>query len=52
MEYNCCSVNKLRFEIESWFDDLKKNEKLKIEITKCPVLKETYDLKILKEKKQ
>jgi len=52
MKYQCCSINKIRFEIESWFNDLKKSEKLKIEIIKCPILKGTYDLNIIKEKKK
>ncbi len=51
MKYECCSIQKLRFEIESWFQDLKKNERLEIKITRCPVLKRTYDLKILKHEK-
>ena len=51
MKYECCSIQKLRFEIESWFQYLKKSEKLEIEITCCPVLKRTYDLNIRKLKK-
>ena len=49
MKYQCCSRDKIRFEIESWYEYLKKSETLKIEITKCPVLKGTFDLRIIKE---
>ncbi len=49
MNYECCSIQKLRFEMESWISYLEKNEILKIEIKKCPVLKGTYDLVIKKE---
>ena len=50
MEYQCCAKDKIRFEIESWYDDLKKNEEVLIKITKCDVLKGTFDLKITKQK--
>jgi len=50
MNYLGCSINKIRLEIESYFEDLKKSEVLKIEIKKCPYLKEAYDLEIIKEK--
>ena len=49
MIYECCSKEKIRFEIESWYSILKTNEKLIIEILKCPDLKDTYDLRINKE---
>mgnify|MGYP001592760213 CR=1 FL=1 len=52
MNHQCCSKELIRWEIESEFEYLKKNEVLKIEITKCPVLKETFDLKMIKEKKE
>lgn len=52
MEYQCCSRDKIRFEIESWYKDLKKSEQLKIKITKCDVLEGTYDLEISKESKR
>lgn len=51
MKYECCSRDKIRFEIESWYKDLKNSEKLKIEITKCPILKGTFDLSIIKGEK-
>jgi hypothetical protein len=50
MKYECCSVDEIRFEIESYYSNLKKSEQLKIKITKCPILKGTYDLEIIKEK--
>jgi len=51
MNYECCSIQKLRFEIESWLENpiLENSEVLKIEITRCPVIEGTYDLKIKKE---
>ncbi len=52
MKYECCSKQKLRYEIESWFENLKRNEILKVEISKCPVLRGTYDLWIIKLKKE
>ena len=45
------SKENLKFEIFSWLDDLKKNEELDIKITKCEVLKGTYDLEISRKKK-
>ena len=51
MIYECCDKQKIRFEIESWYSILKTNEKLIIEILKCPELKNTYDLRINKEKR-
>jgi hypothetical protein len=50
MKYQCCSRDKVRFEIEWYYNYLKDNEVLKIEITKCPVLKGTFDLKVIKQK--
>ena len=52
MIHQCCSKDLMRWEIESEYPYLKENEVLKIEITKCPVLKGTYDLKMIKQKKQ
>jgi len=52
MKYQCCSRDKIRWEIESWYEDLEELETLKIEITKCDVLEGTYDLRIIKEKKR
>jgi len=48
MKHECCSKEVIRFEIESYYSILKKNEELRIKITKCPILKGTYDLEIIK----
>lgn len=48
MIYECCSKDKIRFEIESWYENLTDNERLVIEITKCEVLEGAFDLKINK----
>ena len=51
MKIEIMSKENLRYEIFSWLEDLKKNEKLSIEIAKCNVIKGSYDLQIRKEKK-
>jgi hypothetical protein len=50
MKYECCSKDLVIFGITDWLD-LKKSEELQITITKCPVLKGTFDLNIIKQKK-
>ena len=49
MKYQCCSKEKLKFEIISWVDNLGKKKVLEIKITDCPVLKGTFDLEIRKQ---
>jgi len=48
MKYESCSKDKIRFEIESWYENLRNNEELIIFINKCPILKGTFDLSIIK----
>jgi len=52
MLHECCAKQKIRFEIESWYKDLKDDEKLVIEISNCKVLKGTKDLLIYKQGKE
>jgi hypothetical protein len=47
MKIECCSFELLKFEIKMKIESMKKNEMLIIGITKCPVLKGTYDLNMI-----
>ena len=46
MIHQCCSRDKVRFEIESYYNQLGEEDELEIKIKKCDVLKGTFDLKI------
>jgi hypothetical protein len=48
MLMECCSIEKIKYEIISYLP-LKKKEMLEVKITNCPLLKGTYDLKIMKK---
>lgn len=47
MKIECCSKQLLRFEILNRLRDLENNEILEMKISKCEVLKDTFDLEVI-----
>lgn len=52
MKMQCCSIELMKFEIFNRLKDLKKSEQIRVKITKCPILKGTYDLEYIREKQE
>ena len=46
MIYECCSRDKIRFELESWYENMSKEEVIIAKITKYTFLKDTYNLEV------
>ena len=51
MKIECCSADKVRYETEIFYKNLKKGESVDIRITPCPVLNNTWNLEISKKSK-
>ena len=51
MKIQCMNKNCIKYELGNWIEDLKKTEKVTIEITVCPVLNKTFNMTIRKELK-
>ena len=46
MKVECMNKDNIKYEIDRWLKTIKKNNSLKVKITKCDLLDGTFDLEI------
>ena len=46
MKMECMNKYNIKYEIDRWLKTIKKNNSLKVKITKCDLLDGTFDLEI------
>jgi len=46
MKMECMNKDNIKYEIDRWLKTIKKNNSLKVKITKCDLLDGTFDLEI------
>lgn len=46
MIFECCTRQKMRYEIERYLEDLDNSKEINVKIRRCKVLEGTFDLEI------